>query len=73
MSYAGQCWHEYGEPILVPLDATKIQWELMRGDLRNAYEQWTVAKANKEWPRANALRDELRAEGKQSTMSQTVT
>ena len=28
-----------------------------------AYEQWTVAKANKEWPRANALRDELRAEG----------
>ena len=26
-------------PILVPLDATKIQWELIRGDLRNAYEQ----------------------------------
>ena len=59
--------------MLVPLDATKIQWELMHGDLRNAYEQWTVAKANKEWTRANAFRDELLAEGKQSTVSQTVT
>ena len=50
-------------PILVPLDATKIQWELMRGDLRNAYEQWTIAKTNKEWTRANAFRHALRAEG----------